>query len=594
MSDIFNTEWACVNNDKLNVKYYDKKQHEGKIKDTEGNDLIYCKIQRTGTEYFRHKNLSINNHNYKPMTDWHIEMQKIFPPETHEQYLLVDETTALHDRRVDVMIKKQKTTIEIQHSRPHRDEVNLRNEDHKIHGYNCKWLINGGNSIQIFNNNNDENNCVLRFVSDNWKHYFFKSCDTIFIEKDGLIYIVDPKIIVFDSIRVPKPITHHEFKSYIYGECELPNNENIRQTNIYSNKKGAGSGKTYDICRLPNDIDNWNGKNTFILLTKQKSNICGIRKQIQEHVDQNILDNLKFIKYEELDNNKFLFEFERVDNGTHISVFGGTLDAFIFSVCGKIENQGTCPFRERVKHMGNVPNLSDSGTTTFGKTISVSNKTLICIDEAQDNDMLYCSGFTSLALKTYADIYLCGDTLQCLKHEKNLLTDTNEILNDGNFIKFHDDGNTNNTRRFGPSISNFVNELIHFEKYGRPRMTSDFTDEERFNEVFKNRRKPNNVLSGVNIEHNLPFHTIEDVKNKWYNDFIKNIKELIETYHLVPEDIIISFPLLKDNEQAYNLEIEMNQMWIKLFDNPKYINNTLKYHPYWKNQNKVSDYCQLH
>ena len=270
------------------------------------------------------------------------------------------------------------------------------------------------------------------------------------------------------------------------------------------------------------------------------------------------------------------------------------MDAFIFSVCGKIENQGTCPFRERVKHMGNVPNLSDSGTTTFGKTIPVSNKTLICIDEAQDNDMLYCSGFISLALNTYADIYLCGDTLQCLKHEKNLLTDTNEILNDGKFIKFHDDGNTNNTRRFGPSISNFVNELIPFEKYGRPRMTSDFTDEERFNEVFKNRREPNNILSGVNIEYNVGFRATEDLKNKWYHNFIRYIKNLIETNHLVPEDIIISFPVLMNNEQACNLENIMNEMWIKLFDDPKYINNTLKYHPYWKNQNKVSDYCQLH
>ena len=82
------------------------------------------------------------------------------------------------------------------------------------------------------------------------------------------------------------------------------------------------------------------------------------------------------------------------------------MDAFIFSVCGKVKNQGTCVFRERVKHMGNVPNLSVSGTTTFGKTIPVSSKTLICIDEAQDNDMLYCSGFISLAFKTYADIYL--------------------------------------------------------------------------------------------------------------------------------------------------------------------------------------------
>jgi len=573
---------------------------KGKIVCKNGHSLIFVK-NKWGTQFFKHKNEKDIAPNFTPMTEWHNEWQNSFPEECRECKITGPDTVKSF-RRADVLIEVgiNKKTLEFQHSHINKKDVEDRVSDHQKCGCDLIWLVNGDLTVNV----EDYDDCsLLRFKADYWKYTSFQGNDSYFIEIDDKIYRINANLVAFNYIKVPKPISRDEFLKLMFDKRTHRRDEDIvhiPQTDIFFNKKGAGSGKTYDICRIFSE-ERWKDKHTFVFTTKQNSNVSGINNQIKEHINKGILVGLESLgEPEQLSGNKYLFKFKRLTDDSEIWVFLGTLDSFVNSISSPDTN-GPDIFAQRVKHMQYAKKLDGNGRTKFGGVkISVNAKMLFCVDEGQDNDSDYYEGIVSLACKTHNAAYICGDPLQCLKYSENLITlSEGPHPEQGGLLQFHEDGNTNETRRFGPEIAEFVNQNVPYQHFGRDPLTCSFTNEERHDSIYEDRAKPHNILKGVKVISKPKFGAVTEEWDTFRKDFVDFMRCLSKKNYLVPEDWLISFAILADQVLPKALESEINEMWGELFLKPEYQDTVLKKHPYWKNHYETHltmsfDFCQLH
>ncbi|MBP02865.1 MAG: hypothetical protein CMM25_08660, partial [Rhodospirillaceae bacterium] len=579
-----------------------------------GHPLIFCQ-NHNGTKFFKHKNISDMAPGFSPMTDWHDLWEKEFEKmDSHGRrqveftfYAPPGEIFKTRNRRPDITIHDHKRTLEIQHSYQSKDTTNDRVADHKIAGFELYWLINGNYCTTT--TKLDENRYQIHFYADHWKYRNFADCDRCFLDINDEIFYFEPNRVAHGYINASAPLSRPDFINMFQNAANFDElyEKTPSQCTIIVDDKGAGSGKSYDTTKNFTE-PRWFNIESFIYVTKQKSNIEGNVKQLQEHIKNDYLPEFTCISGPNaIADNKFHFEFKSDITGQSVHIFYGTLDAFVWAVSNPKKNSGDI-FAARVQAMAECGKLGGLGQTTYGgKDIKVDSKMLICVDEAQDNGTQYFNGILGLAMKTHASVYLCGDTLQSLKEEKNLITEANDEPNSDGVIQVIKGEISNVTRRYGPSIARFVNAMVPYESFGKDPVTSDFSDEQRHNAVFENRARPDSVLKGVSIWDKPESFLImngENKKNileeheKFYEKFINDVKTMIENFYLVPDDFILIFPILRGNVMAGDLERRLNQMWGDMFLNPDYIERVLKRHPYWKDNyitaRETINLCQLH
>lgn len=533
--DNFDSNYAYIGEKCVHINEYNLNRSDV-LKCINGHNLC-CANGEKVKHYFRHVNPSdCINH----MTVWHREWQSHFEI-TEVEFKNVDDQ--IKNRRADIVLDN--TIIEIQHSPITEDEVNDRKHDYSLHGKELIWIIHGNNS---FNVTKLDNRIYLENVSDNWKYKSFLSHEFIFIDINSEIYKIVSSKVKSNMIDVELPFNKLDFINYLKNGI-LFDNVLPYQCNLYIKQQGAGNGKTYGIIQRLLDKSFIHYK-CIIMVAKQHSAVHIIFNEFKQQVEDGFLEGIQLVKEPEIINKKHIIKYihENIDK----QIIIGTLDSFMHSLGNKNHT-------ELDKFEGIVNSIIDgyiqenSNCFKYAEKLCKLNKEMCLIgDEFQDNPEIYVKAIIKIMRTKYIDSYIVGDLLQSISFNENAYTylNANEFLNI-NIIK---EPSTNICRRFcDPSLINFVNEMVPFEKYDLPKITP-------WKKIDSDK---NNV---VLFEGKIVYGSDDDT------DLSREVEKIlefyifeVEKYNRKPNSFLIVTPFTTKNPLVVGLETAINGYWIKKY-----------------------------
>lgn len=527
------------------------------------HELIFVKCNKKRS-HFRHKNIGDIR-----VSKWHEEWQSHFL-NTEIQFR---DTNQIKNRRSDVDLD-EKNVIEFQNSRISLEEVNNRINDYAVNNKNVIWIVNG-NDISISEKKGEIFD--LDFKND-WKYLSFINCKNVYYDINNVIFSCTPAFIKSRMISVEEGINKLEFinrlkQGYYFTQ---PNINVVKQSKITIKQQGPGSGKTYNSVKICYDKE-YSEYDVFIFLTKMNS---------AKHVIKTEIEN-------QFGNKVMKFDLENIDDGKKYVVsfdnkilIIATLDSFLFNIAHKEYNKDPDMFISMVKSIIDYGiKMSKNGNINYvNKTIRMCKKTLIILDEAQDTPSIYGKALEKIMAETYSDLYIIGDKLQSLSNEDN--THTHFLGQDFDCINKVILPFTNECRRWtNIHITDLLNNMVNFEKYGLPRLTtvSQSTEED-----------------GVQI-YNLTHHFIKNEGKEFFNKDIETVMTKyineVENYNRLPEDFIIVTPFTNNNNFVDSLSSAIENYWLcKLRRDNAYIENILDNNKWWKNFDikKRHHFCYFH
>jgi hypothetical protein len=537
-----------------------------------GHELIPVNCTKRQS-HFRHKHNADMEGN--PMTEWHSEWQSNFPI---TEVSFKNKYNQIKDRRADVVISDFKRIVEIQHSKFETNgEVANRNSDYKLHGYNVIWIIHGQDSIII---KKIGNRLILEFINNHWLYEDFFSCDTVYYDIDGFIYVLNPNQIRSHQIDVCEPKLKDDFIDSLKENENVWIKEEPNQSYLYVKQKGAGSGKTYGMMQLLNRDPEITHFKYIIFITKQHAAVNVMYTEFMNQYNDNELYNIQMINdpkdHKRSDDKKFIVNYKhRITNVESYAIFA-TVDSFAYAIGTPSKNVSN-QFESIVKSISEgFSKVKRSGTLSFAGMNPIINKeTIVMIDETQDLSEVYGEAFLKFVSTTHTNLCVVGDRLQSLSNFKNALTFLHRA--EAVSMKSIKEEASNIVRRFSnPRLINFVNSVIPFEKYDLPPMKAAKLEEEK--------------SEGLVI---FEAKTIYADKSADDLDVIKAVLEImdlykkeVDTYNRVPEDFLIVTPFTSKNPLVEALQLAIILYWKEIMEqNISYIENVKNKHPYWKNIN---------
>ena len=536
-----------------------------------GHELIPVRCKKRHP-HFRHKYIS--DLSGTPMTQWHSEWQSNFEI---TEIPFPKKPGQSKDRRADVVLQEFNHIIEIQHSKIDREEVERRMTDYQCHNHQVKWIIDGQDCISV---KKMDKRLILEFKNNHWLYENFVSCDYVYYDINGFIYKVNPSLIKLGQVDVLEPKIKSEFIESLKKNDTLWNNE-PPQCFLHIKQQGAGSGKTYGMMQLINtDTEICNYK-YIVFLTKQHSAVAVMYKEFKEQYDQDKLYNIEILDIIN-DPKKYIVHYRNKMTNLEVYAIFATVDSFTYAL-------GESPKSARDKFIGIVQSIKDgyiktsaTGTMKYANVNPILNKEmLIMIDETQDLTELYGEAFLEIVKSKYTNLCVVGDRLQSLSHIENALTYLHTVEALG--LKVIKASSTNTVRRFSdPTLINFVNHMIPFERYDLPSIKPHEIVESKDNclTVFKAKT----VYSDANPDSEEVTDAITDIMNLY--------KKEVEENNRIPEDFLIVTPTVGKNPVMESLELALNMYWKKTMEeNKSYILNVKNNDDYWKDIN-TSDYTR--
>lgn len=562
----FMSQFCFINNEQIYVKDYINNNNKQNIFCQNGHELILVNGKKL-KPHFRHKNSCDVGGN--PMTLWHVEWQSYFPI---TEVCFSCKPNQIKQRRADVLLNEKKT-LEIQHSKYEKEEIDNRKHDYNLHEIDIIWLIDGSKNIDV-KILEYSNRVYLEFTSDYWKYESFKSYDYIFIDINSIIYKINPNKVKSHMIDVENGKTKEEFIESLKQDIDIWKNEEPEQCNLFIKQQGAGNGKTFGIIKMLEDDDKIHYTN-FIYITKQHSakHIIKTEFESQKH-------NFKHLKNIEIteSNKKYIIKYFNEKSKKNCQIIVSTIDSFTYS----IGNKNHTHFN---KFEGLIYSIIDGhietkncGAINFGGLSPKLNKeTLLVIDEFQDPLEYYAKAIVQIMRNKYIDVFIVGDKLQSITNEKNAFTYFLE--NEFPLINIIKLDQTNVCRRFKhPKLIEFVNFMIPFEKYGLPEIKpyEEYIGEELNPLIFFTSKKR---IDSTN-------KTAENEEN-----IIKEVEKIMEYYEnevnenkRFPEDFLIVTPFTKNNPLVDALLLAVNIFWKNKFTNePEYMKD-------WKDNVSIDEY----
>jgi len=528
------------------------------------HELSFVKYKNRRS-HFRHKNIGDTH-----MSEWHEEWQSHFL-NTEIQFR---NTNQIKNRRSDVELDEN-NVIEFQYSKISLEEVNNRNSDYAINNKNVIWIIDG-NNIDITEKKEDVFDLDFKDRNE-WKYLSFINCKHVYYDINGIIFSCSPSLIKSEMISVEKGIEKMVFINMLKQSYSIPKNTDIKQSKITIKQQGPGSGKTYNSVKICHDDKEYSGYEVFIFLTKMNSAKHVIKTELEEQFGKKVMefeiDNIK-------EGKKYVVSF---DNKI---VIIATLDSFLFNIGHKEYNKDPDMFINMVKSVIEYGiKMAKNGNITYvNKSIRMCKKTLIILDEAQDTPLVYGKALEKIMKETYSDLYIIGDKLQSLSNEHNthtyFLGENFENI-DKVILPF-----TNECRRWTNTyITDLINYMVDFNKYGLPSLTTVYQTEEE------------DGVQIYNLNHN--FIEKDDIKlfNEDINTVMQKYKNEVEKYDRLPEDFIIVTPFTKKNYFVDSLSTAIESYWLdKLRNDKTYIENVLVNNEWWKNfdMKKRHHFCYFH
>lgn len=545
------SQFCFINNEQIHVQSYIKQNNKQKITCQKGHELILVNGNKN-IAHFRHKNS--NDVGGNPMTLWHCEWQSHFPI---TEKIYPQKPTQIKTRIADVVIN-DKTTLEIQHSKCDKEEVDNRKHDYLLHGINIYWLIDGNQNIDVkilkFSNR-----CFLEFTFDYWKYESFKSYEYIFIDINSIIYKVYPNKVKSHMIDVETGKTKEEFIKSLINDCDIWHNEEPKQCNLFVKQQGAGNGKTHGIIKMLEDDDKIHYTN-FIYITKQHS-----AKHIIKTEFETQKENFQYLKNIEIteNNKKYIITYFNEKSKNNCKIIISTIDSFTYSI-GNKNHKYFDKFEGLIYSIidGHIES-NNCGSINFGGVSPKLNKeTLLVIDEFQDPPQDYAKAIIQIMRNKYIDVFIVGDKLQSISNEKNAFTYFLE--NEFPLINTIKLEPTNICRRFiHPKLVEFVNFMIPFEKYGLPEIKP-------YKEYVGEETNPLRFFIGTGLTNN------ENIIKE--TDYILDLyKKEVNENNRLPQDFLIVTPFTTRNPLVDALLLAINIYWQNKFT------DEIEYMKIWKN-----------
>jgi hypothetical protein len=549
----FKTQFAYINNEQIHISDYNKDLMQ-KPKCINGHELIFCK----GTvkkPYFKHKN-SDDVSNHPEMSEWHCKWQGFFPITEIEFNKKCE--NQMKNRRADVVLN-DKYILEIQHSDIADSEVCCRAQDYKLHNKDVIWVIDGNTSDIVLDKLAD-GSYLIEF-NCNWKYKsFVYNYDYVLLDINELIF------------KIPvKNVCNKMFHARSYKNIDevvdilIKNPENIwslwKDTNeikptLKVIQQGAGNGKTFGIWKTVSlNFD----KELYIITTKQHSAKEVILKELNDQAERkefHIIDNIEELK-DETFGSQYKVTYKHKKSNRKCLVIIGTIDSFVWNLSSKSiggNNYFQGLLNGIIKSGCDKMNTNTGEIYYAGQKIKLNKMTELWIDETQDLPIIYYKAIIKLILNTKIDCVVIGDKLQSLEYENNFIT---HIDNDNN-INFIREKPVNINRRIKVKyMAEKINELIHFEKFGLPKIIVENDDDLEYR--------------GENVIEIFSHKSLNEAECQ-VDNIINMVDKEVEQYHYNPEDFLFIFPIMKNNLLADKLETKLNEYWLnKLNNNNKYI-----------------------
>lgn len=562
----FMSNYCFVNNNQIHVDDYIKTNNKIKILCQKGHELILVNGEKR-RPHFRHKNSCDVGGN--PMTLWHIEWQSHFPI---IEVCFSCKPNQIKERHADVLLNEKKT-LEIQHSKYEKEEIDNRKHDYKLHQIDIIWLIDGNKNIDV-KKLEYSNRVYLEFTSDYWKYESFKSYEYIFIDINSIIYKINPNKVKSHMIDVENGKTKEEFIESLKKDIDIWKNEETEQCNLFIKQQGAGNGKTFGIIKMLEDDDKCHYTN-FIYITKQHSAKHIIKTEFESQ--KNNFQYLTNIEITE-NNKKYIIKYFNTKSGKNCQIIVATIDSFTYSIGNKNHTHFD-------KFEGLIYSIIDGhietkncGTINFGGVSPKLNKeTLLVIDEFQDPPEYYAKAIVQIMRNKYIDVFIVGDKLQSISNEKNAFTFFLE--NEFPLINIIKLEPTNICRRFiHPKLIDFVNSMIPFEKYGLPEIKpyKDYIGEELNPLIFfKSKKFVDSTNKSAENEEKI-IEEVDKIMEYYENEVNENRR--------IPQDFLIVTPFTKNNPLVDALLLAINIFWKNKFT------NEIEYLKEWKNNMTIDDY----
>ena len=547
---LFDSQTGYIDNTPYNINSFldnriliESVNNGTKIYDKDGNELTYCpKNKRSDTckprPYFRRLNVHPSG---SEMTEWHRDWQRHFP---NCEAFYKKKEDSVRDRYADVDLNDNQI-IEFQHSVIDLQEVEDRQKDYGIHNKEIVWVIDGRKSIEVIRLEHS-GRIILEFMNEPWKYNSFLSYEFIYIDIEGELYQVNPKLVKSRMIDIPKPISKSVFLDSLKNKTLLeiyPNK--ITQTNIYVKQQGAGNGKTFGIIKLLQDLD-FSHYNTFIYLTKQHSAVHVIHTELEKQKKENGLDNIEIIDDDKI-NKKYIIQYKDTKTDKIKKIIIGTIDSFVYAL-GDRNCKGVDKF---VKIATSIIDKELNDSLTYGRSSVIMNKKLLLVgDEMQDLHENYMKAIVHITRDRYVDFYAVGDKLQSISIEKNAFTYlSNEFPS--NSIKVTRYPLSNICWRFTDTkLVNYVNHMVPFEKYNLPEI--------------RPHKKQDILNSLIFIEGDIIRSTDTDPDriNKEVDKLMKYYIKEVEDYGRKSKDFLIVTPWVnKPNPIVENFHMRIREYW---------------------------------
>ena len=565
----FQSQYTFINRKEYSIDKYlnTPSLHNEKKLCKEGHELILAQ-GKIVKPYFRHKNP--NDIGGYPMTEWHCEWQGNFSnTEVDFKY----KVNQIKDRRADVVLDDFKQIIEIQHSQIESGEVNERNKDYALHQHTVKWIIDAQDSINI---QKFGERIILEFTSNHWLYKSFLDCEYVYYDINGFIYRVTPNLVKSYQVDVSEPKLKSEFINALKTNTNLWENEDPPQCFLYLKQKGAGSGKTYGMMQMLNSDPEIVNNKIIAFITKQHSAVKVMLKEFDDQYKENKLTNIVDLERSMSKSGKqYIRKYKNLLTDKECIAIFGTVDSFTYSL-GESTSNSVDKFDSIVKSIRDGTIKTYKGAMRYASIDPILNKEMIImIDETQDLTEAYGEAFLQIVRSKYTNLCVVGDRLQSLSYKDNTLTYLYRA-DDIHHLKVIKSDTTNVVRRFSdPKLIKFVNDLIPFEKYGLPPMTSE---SEKISHT--------NSLTVFTANKTIYADKTEDSEE--VIEAVQQIMELfikeVEINNRIPEDFLIVTPFTKKNPLVEALQIAINSYWKDIMENNKtYIENVKSKNEYWKN-----------
>lgn len=520
---------------------------------------------------------------------WHRAMQDLFEKEYQEVKFTVkevnNEQVTQRTRYADV--HKDDKVIEFQHSPILRIEVNNRNKDYESTlGKQVVWVIDCTENTHKPEQISKEDDIWLLHFEKKWHVESMRDCKILFADfGDYGIFRVPPAHVKNMLVKV-----HGSWKKDINWISHLtsdidPEFPIPKQTTITIAQDPHGSGKTYELTRMPlhthlPQYAKYNQYDIFIYVTKPHSAKEVVYKEFINH-----MKNLDF-KYtsQKVYDKFYVIEFTRSDNN-EIRIIMGTVDSLMYNLSTNKLN-GTDMFINLVRTIHQYgPNKLKGHKGKFnyaGEQPYLNSRTLLIGDECTMLSEDYKHAFSTLVTMCNVDLHLAGDVQQSTYMENNVLTSIISEYNEHGICPSFPNSKVevkigNTVRRFNQDLVNFRNTVM----------------EGFHNNPSHNLNIPIPVaatdIPHVRGEYSIHIYPINETVDK--NDKIdievecimEHFKKDVYEHNLLPKDIIIITPFVTNNVMVDALQSRIHGEWATLLSDADYVETIKRLRPTeWK------------